>query len=514
MRHHQSMLAQLDNIFKPIESLFETRNGPDNSPSSPSGSYAAKRREEKSTRPLPSIVRYLEQYSIGSPRTRGEFRSLVSKKPLAARFLDQLKPRTKFLASALGEDQLPLATFPEIAVVGRSNTGKSTLINAIVGTRCCQVVDKPGSTEKLNFYRIGDPPMMVFVDVPGFGFSYGSAAGRDLRNEFALWYLRSRRNLRCVILVVDARHGLSDCDRELITFFKNNKVKYFIAVNKCDLVDSKDLAQRLTVIGRDLEIPQDRVLDRIVPVSGLRLLGVDKLRSICEKFKLERSVTVNGETRSVSDLLEARRLRKSGKEKKSTRVSLADFKDSFQEEEKDERSEFIEAECVSYSEAEPAAYKPDEKSILKRVLDEPEGEIRLLEVEDFVSRDEERNLGMRGGKAREDLPAPSEDTDTQYEAQMRLNHQLDWKMRLALDDGQVKERDVERSTRVEGSNDEAELSAMGFISTHNAGKSIGEHVKVKGIHKWKIPGLKPTTKTSRYRKPKDVVASISDRRIH
>ena len=510
MRKHQSVVAQLDNIFKPIEPLFES----DESPSTSSGSYAAKRKEEKSTRPLPSVLRYLEQYSIGCPRTRTEFRSLVSKKHMAARFLDQLKPRAKFLVSALSEQELPLATLPEIAVIGRSNTGKSTLINAIVGTRCCQVVNKPGSTEKLNFYRIGDPPMMVFVDVPGFGFSYSKAPERDLRNEFALWYIRSRRNLRCVVLVVDARHGLSECDQELISFLKNNKVKFFIALNKCDLVDAKDLAQRLTVMSRDLGISPDTLLDKIFPVSGLRMLGVERIRSICEKFKLEKSVTVNGEKRTVCDLLEARRLQKSSKVNRASKrkVSLADFKEIPAKEEFN--SDTSDGECVDYLDAEPSAYKPDEKSILKRALDEPEGEIRLLDVEDFVSRDEEKNLGLRGGKARDDIPAPSESTDTQYETQMRLNHQLDWKMRLELDDNVASRKESERIIRKDDSHDDEDLSALGFISTHNAGKSIDERTVMKGINKWKIPGLKPATKTSRYRKPQDAVERIPKARIH
>ena len=504
------MVAQLDNIFKPIQPLFE----PTESPSVSTRSYAEKRREERSTRPLPSVLRYLEQYNIGSPRSRTEFRAIVSKKHMAARFLDQLKPKAKFLTSALNENELPLATLPEIAVIGRSNTGKSTLINAIVGTRCCQVVDKPGSTEKLNFYRIGDPPRIVFVDVPGFGFSYSSKSERDLRNEFALWYLRSRRNLGCVILVVDSRHGLSDCDRELVSFLKNNKVKFLIAINKCDLVHAKDLAQRLTVMSKDLDIPNDTLLDKIVPVSGLRMLGVERLRTICEKFKLERTVTVNGEKRSVNDLLEARRLRKCSKESSgSKKVSLADFKDIPQKKE-EKKFEVVEGECVDYSDAEPTAYKPDEKSILKRVVDEPEGEIRLLNVEDFVSRDEEKNLGLRGGKARDDIPAPSEATDTQYEAQMRLNHQLDWKMKLELDVNHSLGERIENTVRAKETSDDAELAAMGFISTHNAGKRIEEPVVVKGIHKWKIPGLKPATKTSKYRKPKDAVDRIPQARIH
>ena len=508
MRGHQSVAAKLDNIFKPIETLFESSDNPSTS----SGSYSAKRKEERFTRPLPSVVRYLEQHTIGSPRTRTEFRSLVSKKHLAVDFLNQLKPKTKFIASALKVDDIPLANFPEIAVVGRSNCGKSSLINAIVGTRCCQVVNKPGSTESLNFYRIGDPPLLMFVDVPGFGFSYSSESDRDIRNELALWYLRSRRNLRCVVLVADARHGLSDCDRELVTFFKNNKIKFFVAVNKCDLVESKDLAQRLTVIGRDLEISPDTLLDRVVPVSALRRLGIDKIRRLCEQFKLERSVVVKGEEKMVNDLLESRRLQKNARHK--SKVSLADFKDPVGLHDCDE-PQSDEGTCVGFSETEPAAYRPDEKSILKRVGEESDEEIRILDVEDFVSKDEELNLGMRGGRKRADLPPPSQDTETQYEVQMKLNHQLDWKMRLELDTGHSGQGKVTRGDKRRPEHHrEDDVSALGFISTHNAGRSINESVAVTGTDKWKLPGLKPTTKTSKFKKPKDTAMQIVGKRIH
>jgi hypothetical protein len=315
-----------------------------------------------------------------------------------------------------------------------------------------------------------------------------------------------------VILVTDARHGFSDCDKELISFFKNNKIKFLIVVNKCDLVESKDLAQRLTVMSRDLGVSPDTLLERIVPVSALRRLGIDKVRTLCEQFKLERTLVVKGQERMVNDLLESRRLRKGGSDK--VKVSLADFKGQTRTDQQAEVQQ-DEGSCVEFSEMEPAAYRPDERSILKRAGKESEEEIRILDVEDFVSRDEEMNLGMRGGRQRDDVPPPSEETDTQYEVQMKLNHQLDWKMRLELDTGHVIQGKIDhhRGKRFE-TDQEDELSAMGFISTHNARRSFTESVTAKGIEKWKIPGLKPTTKTSKYKPKKDTASQILEKRIH
>ena len=491
MRTHQSTLAKLDNIFKPIESMFEDdKSAPF---SSSSGRYSQKRNEEKLLRPFPFISRYIESTCLGSPRTGGEFKALVHAKPLAVRFLDQLKPKSKFFSAALKEEDLPLATLPEIAVVGRSNSGKSTLINAIVGTRCCQVEDKPGSTKELLFYRIGDPPLLSFVDVPGFGFAYGSSKTvRTQLAEFALWYLRARRNLRCVILVTDARHGLADADLELITFFKKNKIEYRIVMNKCDLVDRSILAKRLTLLSRDLEIPESQFLDRIVPVSALRRVGIERIRSICEQFKLKRDIVIAGQHMKVMDLLEERRLRKQQKRAENM-----------------ERKENAPLSRPSPSsstcfDAEPRAYTPDSTSILKRVVNRNEGDVNILEFENFVSEDEIRNLGTRRGNH---LPSPDpESENTNYETKMKLNHALDWKMQLELDlPSSQRETFTPEQFQTEEARSNTDISALGFISTDNAVANIP-----KGIKKWKVIGMKPVTKTSR-KKPKPSTAEIVNR---
>jgi ribosome biogenesis GTP-binding protein YsxC/EngB len=493
------MVAQLDNIFKPIESMFEETTDA-NSPSS--GSYNMKRKEEKYTRPLPSVVKYIEEQSVYSPRTSGAYKAMISRKSFAAKFLDQLKPKTKFLGSAIEESQLPLASLPEIAVVGRSNCGKSSLINAIVGTRCCQVVNKPGSTELMNFYRIGDPPLVSFVDVPGFGFAYTDKKTQDQRTEFSLWYLRSRKNLGCTLIVVDARHGLADSDRELITFFRNNKINFRLVLNKCDLVEARALAQRITVIGNDLGIKPSELIDTIIPVSALRNLGIEKIQKICEKFKMNREIIVEGRRRFVMDLLEERRLKRLSKKPSSrsgTAPNLAEFKD-VSTSKKSAGRKHAKKDMSSCFEDEADAYTPSATSIVKRVMNDS-GEIRMLNIDDFISQDEVENLGLRGGRQRSDLPPPSEAVPTNYETQMKINHSLDWKMRLDALDGRVSEPQGNPTRSDSSPQSDDEISALGFISTYNPVSTP------KGIAKWKVPGMKPTIKTSRYKKKSNSVAS-------
>ena len=499
MRTHQSTIARLDNVFQPIQSLFE-----DNDETSGSaGRYARKRAEEQLTRTPSFITKYIEAFGLGSPRTASAFRSLVGRKRPAVRFLDQLRPKSRFIAAAMQEAELPLATLPEIAVVGRSNAGKSTLINAIVGSRCCDVRNKPGSTQQLAFYRIGDPPLLTLVDLPGFGFAYADAATRSQWAEFSLWYLRARRSLRCVLLVVDARHGLADSDLEMISFMRSHKHEFRIVVNKTDLVEAGTLGKRLAVIGKDLNVPDSQLLDRVLPVSALRHQGLERLRSVCEQFKLKRQVTVaGGATRAVADLLEARRLRKA-----QQRTDRAERQEKLKSEifglesvpERKLRRRKLAPDASNCYEAEPDAYNPDELSIVKRVSGEPIGDVRMLDFENFVSEDEINNLGLKGGRHKTDVPAPVPgEENTHYEAQMKLNHELGWKMKLDLEVTPTWSSVVEPSD----SKTAEEVSALGYISTYNP-----ESVP-KGIQKWKVAGLKPTIKTSRRKAPLDTAASL------
>ena len=489
MRTHQSVISRLDNIFKPIEPLFE-----ETSSSSSTGRYSAKRQEEKFTRPLSSVSKYIEGTSLGSPKSAREFRAMVNKKRMAVRFLEQLKPKTRLVSSAIVESELPLATLPEVAVVGRSNSGKSTLINAIVGTRCCAVENKPGSTRRLNFYKVGDPPLIMFCDVPGFGFAYAPESERSQWTEFALWYLKTRRNLRLVIVVADARHGLADSDNELISYLQSNRIEYRIALNKCDLVQKQDLSKRLTLIGKDLSVSDSQLLDKVVPVSALRDQGVDRLRNLVEKCKMKREVIIAGHKRIVTDLLEQRRLKKG--QLRADRIARKRAKrEDMWGTPPDQGEDNLPTDDDLL---DTAAYSPDSTSILKRVDPTQHGDVSVLEFDHFVSADEHANLGLKRGN----LPAPTEKADTGYEAAMKLNHSLSWKMKLdlATESPATPQRHQTEPT-------DSNLTAMGFITTFNP------TTVPRGIHKWKVVGQKPVTKTSRSKPRPELHSQIqSDKR--
>lgn len=138
-----------------------------------------------------------------------------------------------FVAGAAVEDALPAPELPEIAFAGRSNVGKSSLLNALVGhRRLARVSMTPGRTQQLNFFRLAGTLMLV--DLPGYG--HAAAAKRQIRSWTGLIhaYLRGRPNLRRVLVLVDSRHGLKPNDHALMAELDDVAVSYQIVLTKAD----------------------------------------------------------------------------------------------------------------------------------------------------------------------------------------------------------------------------------------------------------------------------------------
>ncbi|HKF72673.1 MAG TPA: ribosome biogenesis GTP-binding protein YihA/YsxC [Stellaceae bacterium] len=149
-----------------------------------------------------------------------------------------------FVAGALTADQIPPDTLPEIAFAGRSNVGKSSLLNAITGRAAlARVSNTPGRTRQLNFFSLGGKLMLV--DLPGYGYAEAP------KHEIARWsellriYLKGRASLRRTLLLVDARHGLKPIDDPLMTLLDESAVSFQVVLTKVDKLSPKTLAQRL-----------------------------------------------------------------------------------------------------------------------------------------------------------------------------------------------------------------------------------------------------------------------------
>jgi len=148
-----------------------------------------------------------------------------------------------FLKSAPGLKFLPDPEFPEIAFAGRSNVGKSSLLNALTNRKgLARTSNTPGRTQELNFFDVGRPPQIRLVDMPGYGFA---EAPKDLVKRWRFLvndFLRGRAVLRRAFVLVDSRHGLKPVDLEIMEMLDSAAVNYQLVLTKADKIKPTELA--------------------------------------------------------------------------------------------------------------------------------------------------------------------------------------------------------------------------------------------------------------------------------
>lgn len=138
-----------------------------------------------------------------------------------------------FIAAVNDLEGLPPASLPEIAFAGRSNVGKSSLINALTGRKTlARTSDTPGRTQQLNFFDLGGH--FFLVDMPGYGYAKVSKSQKKQWNYLIRDYLRGRQTLRNVLVLVDSRHGFKDSDQEIMDMLDECAVPYRIVLTKAD----------------------------------------------------------------------------------------------------------------------------------------------------------------------------------------------------------------------------------------------------------------------------------------
>lgn len=183
-----------------------------------------------------------------------------------------------FVAGAVSFEGMPAPTAPEIAFAGRSNVGKSSLINALTGRKTlARVSHTPGRTQQINFFSLDDDRLRI-VDLPGYGYAQVSKTQVASWTETVKLYLKGRVPLRRVMLLIDGRHGIKPNDKEIMELLDRAAVPYRIVLTKADKVKKPEMAERVEAT-REAAKQHPAALPDVLVTSSSEGFGIDGLRA-------------------------------------------------------------------------------------------------------------------------------------------------------------------------------------------------------------------------------------------
>jgi len=181
---------------------------------------------------------------------------------------------TQFLLSAMSAAHFPAPAVPEIAFLGRSNVGKSSLLNALVGEKAAKVSQTPGRTRAINFFALLDQKQhqrLVFADLPGYGYAKISKSISSTWPAFIEPYLAERETLRLCICLVDSNIPAQQSDRQLIDWLRHTGREFAVVATKIDRLSGNARTRSLNALRKSLE------LEDVLPVSGKTGYGLKEL---------------------------------------------------------------------------------------------------------------------------------------------------------------------------------------------------------------------------------------------
>jgi len=189
----------------------------------------------------------------------------------------------EIIISAVKREQYPDESFPEIAFAGRSNVGKSSIINMLVNMRkLARTSSSPGKTQTINFYRINNA--FGFVDLPGYGYAKVSKTSKEQWAKMIDTYLNNRPNLLDVLQLVDIRHTPTPQDKQMYSWIKQFGFNGIVIATKLDKITRSQRQKHLKVIREELQMNED---DLLIPVSSDNREGKEALwNAITEIYRV------------------------------------------------------------------------------------------------------------------------------------------------------------------------------------------------------------------------------------
>lgn len=186
--------------------------------------------------------------------------------------------KAELKAVAVKPAQYPEDIMPEVAFAGRSNVGKSSLINLLLNRKkLARVSGNPGKTRTINFYEIND--VFRIVDLPGYGYAKVSKSVTESWGQMIETYLAGRQNLRKVIQLVDIRHAPTAQDIQMYEWLRHYELDGVVAATKADKISRNEMQKNISVIRKTLALSDD---DLVIPVSALKRTGTEQLLEVLE----------------------------------------------------------------------------------------------------------------------------------------------------------------------------------------------------------------------------------------
>jgi GTP-binding protein len=188
----------------------------------------------------------------------------------------------EFVAGAATLASLPEFNHPEIALIGRSNVGKSSLINALVGQKAlARTSQNPGATKQLNFFLLAE--RLMLVDMPGYGYAKVSKQEKGQWDRLITSYLKGRPNLKRVLVLIDSRRGILEVDESFMTLLDDSAVSYQLVLTKCDTMKTSELEQAkhdcMRALSRHVAAHPD-----IITTSAANQFGIETLQEQLAPF--------------------------------------------------------------------------------------------------------------------------------------------------------------------------------------------------------------------------------------